>query len=81
MDEISDLKNQFRRTDERQASIEPTKSPFRTAYNTPLLLYGSMQPASKEELVSALPERSAADRLIFQYFNEYSILPGWSAKK
>ncbi|KAE9576497.1 hypothetical protein CGMCC3_g7346 [Colletotrichum fructicola] len=46
-----------------------------TAYNTPLLLYGSMQPASKEELVSALPEQSAADRLTFQYFNEVSILP------
>lgn len=76
MDEISDLKDQFRRTDGRQTSMEPTDSPCRMTSNTPLMLYGSTQTLSKEELISALPERSAADRLIFQYFNEISILPG-----
>ncbi|KAF4820686.1 Trichosetin biosynthesis cluster transcription factor TF23 [Colletotrichum siamense] len=77
MDEISDLKDQFRRTDESQTSIEPTDSysPGRKTSNTPLLLYGSMQPLSQEVLISALPERSVADRIIFQYFNEVSILP------
>ncbi|KAF5525288.1 Fusarisetin A cluster transcription factor fsa6 [Colletotrichum aenigma] len=78
MDEISDLRNDFRQIDETQAQIEPTDTTCRTASNTPLLLYGSMQPVSKETLLSALPERSAADRLVFQYFNEISILPGRS---
>ncbi|KAF5511083.1 Equisetin cluster transcription factor eqxF [Colletotrichum siamense] len=78
MDEISDLKDQFRRTDGSRTSIEPTDShsPDRKTSNyPPLLPYGSMQPLSKEDLTSALPERSVTNPFIFQYFNGISILP------
>ncbi|KAK1490072.1 hypothetical protein CTAM01_10922 [Colletotrichum tamarilloi] len=75
MDEISDLKNDFRKAYEGEYLVEITDVSSRAMSTTPLLLYGSMQPISKEALISALPDRDIADRLIFRYFSEISILP------
>ncbi|KAK1539062.1 uncharacterized protein CCOS01_00376 [Colletotrichum costaricense] len=75
MNEISDLKNDFRKDYEGEYLVEITDVSSRAMSTTPLLLYGSMQPVSKEALISALPDRDIADRLIFQYFSEISILP------
>ncbi|KAK7452597.1 fungal specific transcription factor [Colletotrichum acutatum] len=74
-DEISDLKTDFRKAYEGEDLIEITDVSSRAMSTTPLLLYGSMQPVSKEALISALPDRDIVDRLIFQYFSGISILP------
>jgi hypothetical protein len=36
------------------------------------LIFNSKSPATKEELLAALPERSIVNRLIYRYFNSSS---------
>lgn len=36
------------------------------------LIFNSQSPATKEDLLAALPERTIVDRLVYRYFNSNS---------
>jgi hypothetical protein len=79
MDEISELRDRSGRVDESQASSNAGVEPTGLTPSGPLLLYNYTRPMTKGQLLCALPAKSVADRLVFQYFNEIVVLPRKSA--
>lgn len=68
LDGISDLKDHFEKEDD---SPQPE-------YASPKLLYGSLNHASKSEILSSIPPRPVVDRLVSRYFNALDMAPGRS---
>lgn len=68
LDGISDLKDCFEKEDD---SPQPE-------YASPQLLYGSLNRASKSEILSSIPPRPVVDRLVSRYFNALDMAPGRS---
>jgi hypothetical protein len=67
LDGIADLKSRVAsKEDETATGVVPESSPW--VEPTPLLLYGC-QPATKADLLAALPPRPATDKFVTHYFN------------
>ncbi|KFZ18639.1 hypothetical protein V502_04012 [Pseudogymnoascus sp. VKM F-4520 (FW-2644)] len=65
LDGISDLKDCFEKEDD---SPQPE-------YASPQLLYGSLNRASKSEILNSIPPRPVVDRLVSRYFNALDMAP------
>ncbi|KAH8698950.1 putative fungal-specific transcription factor [Talaromyces proteolyticus] len=81
LDRIADLKDHFDREEQQQLAISPKHSEYdewgeertdaltRPRSGYALLLYGVSRPASRDQILTALPPRAAVDRYISRYFN------------
>ena len=83
MDGIADIKDHFDREEQLRLAIDPDQTQDYTgdvgnlnshASGNSLLLYGGYQPASKAEIVTALPPKDAVDRYISRYFNSLDLV-------
>lgn len=83
LDSIADLKDHF----DREEQLRLATSPDETLYHLgdagitklypsrhSLLLYGGCQPASRAEIIAALPPKGAVDRYISRYFNRQELV-------
>ncbi|KAL8702572.1 MAG: hypothetical protein Q9201_004252 [Fulgogasparrea decipioides] len=83
LDSIADLKDHFDREEQLKLASSPDQiqddtgdagNPDVHASRHSLLLYGGYRPASRAEILAALPSRSAVDRYIARYFNNLDLV-------
>ena len=82
LDNIADLKDHFDREEQFQLDQHDHDPIEGDAPHNPagprsahaLLLYGCPLPASRAEIISALPPKSAVDRYISRYFNRLDLV-------
>lgn len=76
LDSISELKDYLQDAPEpnMQFSLPPQIVPDYGSF--PLLLYGGFAQTTKGEILSAIPPRPIADRLVSQFFNTVDLAPG-----
>ena len=71
LENISELKERVQKQDEPPRDHGPTSNVPETIVNTgPQLLFGCNTPSTKEALLSAMPDRSVVDRLMFDFAHE-----------
>lgn len=79
LESIEDLKDQFQHEEQTDPSIGDTDGApeddvrRRRSNQHALLLYGTLQQASREEIIAALPARNLADRYLASYFNRLGL--------
>jgi hypothetical protein len=86
LDSIADLKDHLDREEELRLADSPDQiqdgdgdgdggdSPARARSPHALILYGCRRPASRAEILAALPPKGAVDRYISRYFNRLDLV-------
>lgn len=83
LDSISDLKVHFDQEEQLRLATSPDRLPHDYGTSGEVhdwpgkrsqLLYGSSKPASRVELLAALPPKSSVDRYISRYFNRQELV-------
>lgn len=76
LDGISELKEQLPVEEVAAPEIVATVLPSNEGAPGPLLLYGGVKHATRDDLLAAIPVRAISDRLISTYFNALDLASG-----